>query len=457
MKKISLRLISMLVLLCMAVTMFAACTEKEPAATAPSHVHVDYVAEIKLDMDGPTLKQEVEWGKNSHIDGDTSHFVVPKSFDATGKVKARYLAVNTPESTGQIQEWGKAASKFTQEKLSTAHSIIIESDNDKWNHDGNGRYLVWVWYQPTEGAEYRCLNIELLQNGLGAGSSASEGRYGATAVAAINQATQEKLYMFSNEKDPDFPYGAATELTLRELRTNVAEYNGFKVAFEGVITNDHGNTLYVESYDAETDMYYGISVYYGFNFDPFGLQIMKVGNKLRIVGTVSYYEQGGTYQVSGISYNFMDTSNPNNISLIEEGVGAAYVETAPDTFKNGKVTLIARVPVEDSEGEYEEQNVEFDYSYLAMNTSLSMTGLTVKSIYTTTNDESSSKGAMTLTCEKDGVTVAVRTVVLYDADGNLVTADYFEGKVIDVKGVVDYFEGTYQLKVFSINDITIKN
>ena len=92
-----------------------------------------------------------------------------------------------------------------------------------------------------------------------------------------------------------------------------------------------------------------------------------------------------------------------------------------------------------------------------MNTSLSMTGLTVKSIYTTTNDESSSKGAMTLTCEKDGVTVAVRTVVLYDADGNLVTADYFEGKVIDVKGVVDYFEGTYQLKVFSINDITIKN
>lgn len=446
MKKISLRLISMLVLLCMAVAMFAACTEKEPAATAPSHVHVDYVAEIKLDMDGPTLKQEVEWGKNSHIDGDTSHFVVPKSFDATGKVKARYLAVNTPESTGQIQEWGKAASKFTQEKLSTAHSIIIESDNDKWNHDGNGRYLVWVWYQPTEGAEYRCLNIELLQNGLGAGSSASEGRYGAAAVAAINQATQEKLYMFSNEKDPDFPYGEATSLTLKELRTNVAQYNGAKVAVEGIITYNSDYTAYLESYDAETDMYYGMQIFYGYNSQL--ITVLAQGSMVRIVGVVSEFY--GTYQISGLSYNRMKPQDPANTALISTGNPVAYTEVSAYDFTGPKTVVV---------GEDEEKT--FAYAALAMSTSISMKNMQVVSVRTS-GSTASDAGAMTLTCMVDGIEVNVRTAVLKDADGNLITAEAYQGKTIDVRGIVDFYDNPYtdtdfdyQIAVMSTNDIIV--
>ena len=64
---------------------------------------------------------------------------------------------------------------------------------------------------------------------------------------------------------------------------------------------------------------------------------------------------------------------------------------------------------------------------------------------------------MTLTCEADGVTISIRTVVLLDANGNPVTADAYLGKTIDVKGIVDYFDGTYQIKVFSANDITVHN
>ena len=63
---------------------------------------------------------------------------------------------------------------------------------------------------------------------------------------------------------------------------------------------------------------------------------------------------------------------------------------------------------------------------------------------------------MTLTCRVGDITVDVRTIVLKDADGNVITADYFEGKTIDVRGVVDRFNGTYQIKVFSLSDITIK-
>ena len=87
---------------------------------------------------------------------------------------------------------------------------------------------------------------------------------------------------------------------------------------------------------------------------------------------------------------------------------------------------------------------------------MSAKSLKVKSIYTTDNETSSSNGAMTLTCEApDGTKVPVRTVVLYDADNRIITADRYEGKTIDVRGIVDYYSGDYQIKVFSDSDITI--
>ena len=51
----------------------------------------------------------------------------------------------------------------------------------------------------------------------------------------------------------------------------------------------------------------------------------------------------------------------------------------------------------------------------------------------------------------------VQPLAKTDGNGNLVTADAFLGKTIDVRGIVDYFKGTYQIKVFSVNDITIHN
>ena len=76
-------------------------------------------------------------------------------------------------------------------------------------------------------------------------------------------------------------------------------------------------------------------------------------------------------------------------------------------------------------------------------------------MYTTTSEDSSSKGAMTITCESNGIEVDIRTVVLVDENGNVITADAYEGKTITVKGIVDYFSGSYQIKVLSAKDITI--
>ena len=146
MNKRSLSILSILLLLCVLVSCFTACKGGEEPAQGDKHI--DYVNQVKLDMSSDTFKQEVT--VKMFIDGDTTHFDVPLTFDPTGVVKARYLAVNTPESTGKIEEWGKTASNFTKEKLSQATSIIMESDDNSWNFDGNGRYLVWIWYKTAE-------------------------------------------------------------------------------------------------------------------------------------------------------------------------------------------------------------------------------------------------------------------------------------------------------------------
>ena len=403
----------------------------------------DYASSVALDTASSTKKTEVT--VKAYVDGDTTHFNVPDSVIDGGVLKARYLAVNTPESTGKIEEWGKTASSFTKEKLKNAVSIMVESDDGNWNVDSTGgRYLVWVWYKTEEGGAYRNLNIELLQNGLAIASNSANNRYGDTCMAAIEQAKTSKLHIYSGQKDPNFPYGSASELTLKELRCNVTEYDGTKVAFEGVITKNNNNSIYVEEYDAETDMYYGMTVYYGYSLNGTGLQILSVGNRVRIVGTVQYYETGDSYQVSGLEYSPMRPNDPNNIQKISEGHAPSYRTLDPETFANGN--LIVTVG---------DENKEFKFAELALYTSVEMKGLKVKSVYTTNNEESSSNGAMTLTCAVNGVEISIRTIVLRDSEGKLITADMLEDKIIDVKGLVDRFDGTYQIKVFSINDVTI--
>ena len=411
---------------------------------SPDAEPVDYAASVKLDMNSDTLKQTVS--VKTFVDGDTTHFNVPESVMPGGVFKARYLAINTPESTGKIEEWGKKASNFTREKLSGASSIIIESDDGDWDADSTGgRYLVWVWYRSSETEEYRNLNIEILQNGLAIASNSANNRYGSTAVAAIDSAKKQKLNIYSGEKDPDFFYGEAVELTLKELRTGIEQYKDIQVAFEGVVTKNYNNAVYVESFDEETGLYYGIMVYYGFNLSGEGLEILTVGNLARIVGKVQYYEAGGSYQVSGLTYRAMKPDDPGNIQKLGDGYSPSFKETDASQLMNGKVDV--------SVGD---ETKSFDYGYLALATTVEIKNLDVISVYTTQNEESSSNGARTLTCKAaDGTEIAVRTVPLRDEAGNTVTADAYEGKYISVKGIVDIYDGKYQVKVLSAQDITI--
>ena len=439
---------------------------------------VDYASQVKLDLnsgrvrteatvvtemrdkDGDGTRETKVW--TGCVDGDTTHFNVPNIVDEKGnvitKLKARYNAINTPESTGQIEPWGKAASNFTKEKLMSATSIILESDTDKWNLDSTGgRYLVWVWYKTAEMDDYRCLNLEIMQAGLCIASGYSDYVYADQCRLIYAQAMAHKLYVHNKtQKDPDFYYGAAYTLTLKELKVNIEDYVGKAVSFAGVVVKNVGSTVYVEDYDEETGEYFGIQVYCGYGLDIFGQEILELGNQVLIAGNVQYYEAGDTYQVSDIKYNAFYPDHEDNMRLLDdEKIPASYDEVDAKTLTSGKLSVTV---TELDEDENETTRVEeFDYGFLTMHSSKVLKNLTVKSVWTTDND-GNNDGAHSITCvAEDGTEVVLRTIVLYDESGKVLPKSYFEGKTIEsAKGIVDSYNGTYQLKIFHQQDIIFR-
>ena len=444
-KTFSIRILAVLLLVTLLLCSFVACNKKAED-DEPQSEHVDYAADLKLDMSSDSLKQEVT--VHIYIDGDTTHFNVPESVMEGGILKARYLAINTPESTGRIEPWGKAASNFTKERLKNATSIIIESDNDTWNADSTGgRYLVWVWYKTAEMEDYRNLNLEILQNGLAIASNSAQNRYGDVCVKAIDQAKAEKLYVHSTEKDPDFHYGAAQEMTLKELRSNITSYEGTKVAFEGVIAAIYDGSFYVEEYDEETGMSYGVSAYYQTGGLPGkALEFIQLGNRVRVVGSVTYFEAGDIWQVSGLTYSLMSPDDPSNFQLISSDHEPRYPLTSPADFFDKKISMVVNVT---EDGEETEKEKTFTYAELALDTSISMNDLLVTSTKINKNNE------VTLTCVSSGYQVKVFLGLLYDADGNRITENTYKNCIINVKGLVDKYYESYQIRVLSASDITV--
>jgi len=430
---------------------------------------IDYVSSVKLDKNSgrvwceATVKTETRQGKVVYtgcVDGDTTHFNVPTSIPTAngGILKARYIAINTPESTGQIEPWGKKASNFTKEKLINATSIILESDTEKWTHDSTGeRTLVWVWYKTADMTDYRNLNLEILQEGLAWASGYNDYVYADACRNTLSQAMAHKLYIHDKATpDPDFYYGDAKPITLKELKTNIQSYVGTSVAFEAIVVKNTGSTVYAEMLDEETGEYFGIQVYYGFGLSAAGKKVLAVGNKVIIAGSVQYYEAGDTYQISDIYYNAFDKTNPNNIRLIESGHEASYDEATVEEIVSGKLQVT--VNSMDEEGNETSEVKSLDYGFLTMHSSKILKDLTIVSIYTTANG-GDSDGAHSITCkDSSGKTIVLRTQVLYDETNHKIPASYFPvGSKIEVaSGIVGAYDGEYQLMIFHQDDIVFK-
>ncbi|HPS18859.1 MAG TPA: thermonuclease family protein, partial [Bacilli bacterium] len=112
-----------------------------------------------------------------NIDGDTTHFYPVVTATSSEIIKVRYYGIDTPESTGRVQEWGATASKFTKEKINNANAngtIVVSSAQSSYGtplHDSTGtRYVGLVWINETvknaPSDSLILLNLMIVQAGL---------------------------------------------------------------------------------------------------------------------------------------------------------------------------------------------------------------------------------------------------------------------------------------------------
>ena len=90
----------------------------------------------------------------SCVDGDTAKFTMDGEV-----VTARFLAIDTPETKGKVEPYGKEASNYTCKKLKSAKEIKFEFDKNA-DKDKYDRYLVWIF------VDNKLLQKELVSKGL---------------------------------------------------------------------------------------------------------------------------------------------------------------------------------------------------------------------------------------------------------------------------------------------------
>lgn len=340
--------------------------------------NVDGVEKMLTESDYPTGCEKKVF--TNYVDGDTTSFTTYNGFY---NVKVRYLAVDTPESTSEIEEWGKSASKFNKSKLSSAKHVIVQSAGCARTGkvavadlDGYQRSLAYVWYSDVENPtqnDFRNLNLELVQEGYAIFSGSrkdmvefetkddgtsvvKDDSFYSAFVAANDQAKALTKHIYSDEKDPNYYYGAPKKLGLDALYDTTlydleADFKGKKFkystycdeytrwTFEGVVSRKAGNAFYIQdTIDGKT---YGLYVFTFRTYPP-----VQVGNRIRVSGVLSYY--GGIYELSGVSYS-MFNHQEGDIEYVKDDKGNKIVEDVqpiPATVKEIKQGKYQSVLVE---------------------------------------------------------------------------------------------------------------
>jgi micrococcal nuclease len=72
------------------------------------------------------------------VDGDTAHILIKGV-----REKVRFIGIDTPESTREIEPYGKAAAAHTAGKLAIGAKVWLETDAEL--RDRYGRLLAYVW------------------------------------------------------------------------------------------------------------------------------------------------------------------------------------------------------------------------------------------------------------------------------------------------------------------------
>ncbi len=344
---------------------------------------VDFVDKFKLDVNSdtfalaldPTYYKEIDFRTDgleemqteytdgdsaftNYVDGDTTHMST-RNYGYT--VKIRYLGIDTPESTSELEEWGKSASIYNKSILSNAKHVLLESQgwargdaNKAATADNNQRSLAYVWYSNVEEPtmnDFRCLNLEMVYQGFsqGIGSLDDMGEKFYWAFDAANKsAIANKRHQYSGESDPNYYYyskdNPPVEKSLKEIYSTVSVSDGslkselfdinenhnecsktlYKVS--GYVSRKVNGAFYFQdkaSYDMSTDG--SLPEAYGMYVFTYAQTPIKVGDYVSVIGVLSQYS--GTLQMMGISYHDFDADPYRDVYIdAEKSVAASDIK-----------------------------------------------------------------------------------------------------------------------------------
>lgn len=304
--------------------------EEKPSLADPNITHSSITESVKLDkeylnadgtskdfiQDGIGLAQLVRIA-----DGDTASFKL-KSKSGT-HLTIRFYCIDTPESTGLMEKWGKPASNFTREILSNAYEVVLESSTGgKAVTDSYGvRYLGYVWYRNSETDTFKNLNLLVVENGYSPNNSGINDRYYDSFVKAYNFANKNLLHLWGYKDDPYYSTDP-TLVTLKDLVENEDIYwndeneSGSYVTIEATIKSlyigDTGTYNFTASQVIDGKEY-TYAIYTGYA-SAAASAYLKVGNKYSMSGYVQFWEGSQSFQLSGLQY-----------ALMQNGPGFTYI------------------------------------------------------------------------------------------------------------------------------------
>lgn len=389
------KVLSLLLALTLSLTLFGCETEEDTPKEVDTTLNTSFTDELVMDVDYSSKDFLIDGvGEVSLVsctDGDTARFTTGgESFPV------RFLGIDTPESTYRFDPWGKSASAFTCDKLTNASVIVLESDGELT--DGNGRYLAWIWY------DGRLLNLELIEQAYSVAKGAAGLRYEQTIYDAEikTQPTKRRVW---GEDDPDYDYSLeGSQVTIEELVTNQADYVGTKVVIQGIVTANVNGHPYIEQ-DG-----FGVYVYLGYEYTT----KLVVGNEVIIESLTPTYhpdEETGSLQLVG----FVRA----NIELISEGN-----ETLP-TLKEVK-----------------------DLTILDFGSFVKIEGLTVMSIYTSSNTDDH-----TISCE-DSLGNSIGIHIQSGVTRTEINAMFVVGEQVDVVGPLARYDSITNIELTTLDGVT---
>lgn len=426
---------------------------------------VDYAGETRILSEGWETSNFIQTGVGivdlyKSVDGDTAHFTLGDHL-----IQGRFNGIDTPESTGILEKWGLQASNFTKEKLTSAKTIVLETEPNNEasgpEQDGNGRYLVWVWYsertpEEEDGSELYLLNLQLVQEGFSSTKGVSGSAYSEVIYAADAQAQKLKIHLYSDDDDPLYYEGDAIVNEL-DVYQHPDKYVGSKVYLTGTVTRTLGTNAYIQKtlYDEEGQEIGTYGMYIFTQYKQY--DILAKGNEIAATGTIA--ERYGAYQLINVSYSNVDVLKGEDDMLLlsrnnqVDPLLITAAEANTNAYMNVLVT-IENLTITGGYGGYENnyadcmESPDASQDYCMSNSNNSMT------LYASQTDPDSQSSvdfciridSSTFIKNKNGATIR--------------NYNYFVGQTLTLTGVMSMYESektgnnTVQLMLLATSDIT---